>query len=210
MPRLARLDGPSVLHHVIMRGIEHRRIFRDSKDHDDFLARFEDLIPRTKTSCYAWALLTNYAHFLLRTGDAQSGSDEGFARLINDLKIKKWVMYAKRPFAGPEKILDYLGRYTHRVAISNHRILSIDDGKVTFSYKDRNDDNKTKLMTLKANEFIRRFLLHVLPQRFVKIRYFGFMFHRERQINIELIRKLMDVVAGFTEKVNETIQQIML
>ena len=140
----------------------------------------------------------------------QLGSDENFATLINNLKTKKWVMYAKRPFAGPEQVLEYLGRYTHRVAISNHRIISIDDGKVTFSYKDRNDGNKTKFMTLKADEFIRRFLLHVLPQRFVKIRYFGFLFHRDKQKNIELIRKLVDAVTVFTEKVEETVQQIML
>ena len=119
-------------------------------------------------------------------------------------------MYAKRPFAGPEQVIEYLGRYTHRVAISNHRIISIDDGKVTFSYKDRNDGNTTKFMTLKADEFIRRFLLHVLPQRFVKMRYFGFMFHRDKQKNIELIRKLVDAVTVFTEKVEETVQQIML
>ena len=140
----------------------------------------------------------------------QLGSDENFATLINNLKTKKWVMYAKRPFAGPEQVLEYLGRYTHRVAISNHRIISIDDGKVTFSYKDRNDGNKTKFMTLKADEFIRRFLLHVLPQRFVKIRYFGFLFHRDKKKNIELIRKLVDAVTVFTEKVEETVQQIML
>jgi len=141
---------------------------------------------------------------------AQSGSDEGFAKLINDLKTKKWLMYAKRPFAAPEQVLEYLGRYTHRVAISNHRIVSIDDGRITFSYKDRNDDSKTKLMTLKADEFIRRFLLHILPQRFVKIRYFGFLFNRDRLKNIELIRKLTAAVAIFTEKVEETVQQIML
>ncbi len=69
MPRLARLDSPGVLHHVIIRGIERRGIFRESKDQDDLLARFEDLIPKTKMSCYAWALLSNHAHFLLRTGD---------------------------------------------------------------------------------------------------------------------------------------------
>ena len=141
---------------------------------------------------------------------AQSGSDEGFAKLINDLKTKKWLMYAKRPFAGPEQVLEYLGRYTHRVAISNHRIVSIDDGRITFSYKDRSDDSKTKLITLKADEFIRRFLLHILPQRFVKIRYFGFLFNRDRLKNIELIRKLTAAVAIFTEKVEETVQQIML
>lgn len=141
---------------------------------------------------------------------AKAGTLEGFNNLTKQLKTKKWIVYAKRPFAGPEQVLEYLGRYTHRVAISNHRISSIDDGKVTFSYKDRNDDNKTKFMTLKTDEFIRRFLLHVLPHRFVKIRYFGFMFHRDKQKNIELIRKLVDVVTVFTEKVEETVQQIML
>ena len=133
-----------------------------------------------------------------------------FNNLIKKLKTKKWIMYAKRPFAGPEKVLEYLGRYTHRVALSNHRIVSIDDATVTFTYKDRNDDNKAKRMKLKADEFIRRFLLHVLPQGFVKIRYFGFMFHRDKQQNIELIRKLLGAVTVLTEKVTETIQQIML
>ncbi len=94
---------------------------------------------------------------------------------------------------------------THRC-----HILSIGNRKVTFSYKDRNDDNKKKLMSLKADEFIRRFLLHVLPRRFVKIRYFGFMFHRDKQKNIEIIRKLVDATTVFTEKVDETVQKIML
>jgi len=141
---------------------------------------------------------------------AEIGTPEKFAKFLKALKTKKWIVYAKRPFAGPEQLIEYLGRYTHRVAISNHRIISIDDGKVTFSYKDRSDRNRTKRMTLKADEFIRRFLLHVLPQRFVKIRYFGFMFHRDKQKNIELIRKLVDAVTLFTEKVEETVQQIML
>jgi hypothetical protein len=141
---------------------------------------------------------------------AKTGTSEGFNNLIKHLKTKQWIVYAKRPFAGPEKVLEYLGRYTHRVAISNHRIVSIDDGRITFSYKDRFDGNKRKLMSLKANEFIRRFLLHVLPQGFVKIRYFGFMFHRDKQKNIELIRRLVGAVTVLTEKGKETIQQIML
>lgn len=141
---------------------------------------------------------------------AEIGTPEKFAEFLKALKTKKWIMYAKRPFAGPEQVIEYLGRYTHRVAISNHRIVSIDDATVTFTYKDRNDDNKTKIMSLKADEFIRRFLLHILPQRFVKIRYFGFLFHRDKQKNIELIRKLMDAVTVITEKIEETVQQIML
>jgi len=141
---------------------------------------------------------------------AKTGTSEGFNSLIKQLKTKKWIMYSKRPFAGPEKVLEYLGRYTHRVAISNHRIVSIDDATVTFTYKDRNDDNKAKRMKLKADEFIRRFLLHVLPQGFVKIRYFGFMFHRDKQQNIELIRKLLGAVTVLTKKGEETVKQIML
>jgi hypothetical protein len=133
-----------------------------------------------------------------------------FNDLIKQLKTKKWILYSKRPFAGPEKVLEYLGRYTHRVAISNHRIVSIDDATVTFTYKDRNDDNKAKRMKLKADEFIRRFLLHVLPQGFVKIRYFGFMFHRDKQQNIELIRKLLGAFTVLTKKGEETVKQIML
>ena len=141
---------------------------------------------------------------------ARTGSPEGFEELINTISHKKWIVYAKRPFAGPEQVLEYLGRYAHRVAISNNRIASIDGGKVTFSYKDRIDDNKTKSMTLKADEFIRRFLLHVLPKRFMKIRYFGFMYHREKRKNIELIRKFVDPDRQYTEKTDETVLQIML
>jgi len=96
------------------------------------------------------------------------------------------------------------------VAISNHRIISIDDATVTFTYKDRNDDNKRKFMSLKADEFIRRFLLHVLPQRLVKSAISGFCSTKDKQKNIELIRKLVDAVAAFTEKAEETVQQIML
>jgi hypothetical protein len=112
---------------------------------------------------------------------AETGTPDGFETLIDQLWSKKWIVYAKRPFSGPEQVIEYLGRYTHRVAISNHRIKAIDDGKITFSYRDRSDENKLKEMTLKADEFIRRFLLHILPRGFVKIRYFGFLFHRGKK-----------------------------
>lgn len=141
---------------------------------------------------------------------AESGTPEGFARLVEELENKKWVAYAKRPFAGPAQVLEYLGRYTHRVAISNHRIVSIDDGKVQFSYKDRADDDQIKYMTVTAVEFIRRFLLHILPDRFMKIRYFGFLYHRGKRKNIELIRTLIDPTAGYAQKIEETVQEIML
>jgi hypothetical protein len=87
------------------------------------------------------------------------------------VRQKEWVVYAKAPFAGPKQVLDYVGRYTHRVAISNNRLLGIEDGTVTFRWKDYRDDNVQKTMTLEADEFIRRFLLHVLPSGFHRIRH---------------------------------------
>lgn len=109
--------------------------------------------------------------------------------IIRHLQTKNWIAYAKRPFAQPEQVLDYLGRYTHRVAISNHRILKSEpSGHVQFKYKDRRDNNKTKTMRLSAEEFIRRFLLHVLPRRFMKIRYFGYLAHSRRKSSIQRIR----------------------
>jgi len=152
----------------------------------------------------------NYNHLIFPGKTSRTGTSDGFASLLKILKTKKWIAYAKRPFAGPEQVLEYLGRYTHRVAISNNRILSIDDGKITFTYKDRNENNKTKVMTIEATEFIRRFLLHVLPKRFMKIRYFGFMFHRERRQNIDLIRQLIDPEKKYEQKVEETLQEIIL
>jgi hypothetical protein len=108
----------------------------------------------------------------------------------------KWVVYAKAPFGGAEHVLKYLARYTHRVAISNSRILSIEDGKVTFLWKDYADGNKTKTMTLDAVEFIRRFLLHVLPVGFVRIRQFGFLANRARREKLALCRALLGAPAA--------------
>jgi hypothetical protein len=118
-----------------------------------------------------------------------------FARLLKKARKKKWVVYAKRPFGGPQQVLDYLGRYTHRVAISNHRLLRLEDGRVTFSWKDYRDSGDIKPMTLDAQEFIRRFLLHVLPDAFQKIRYFGFMANRHRAANLDRCRRLIGDVS---------------
>ncbi len=101
------------------------------------------------------------------------------------------VVYAKRPFAGPEQVLDYVGRYTHRVAISNNRLLDIDNQKVTFRYKDYRHDSQQKMMTLDAEEFIRRFLLHVLPDGFQRIRYYGFLGNRYREEKLARCRELL-------------------
>ncbi len=106
-----------------------------------------------------------------------------FAEHLRPARKTKWVVYAKRPFAGPEQVLDYLGRYTHRIAISNQRLRSLDDGSVRFRYTDyrSNGAARHKTMTLAAAEFIRRMLLHVLPPGFHRIRYYGFLANRARQ-----------------------------
>jgi predicted Zn-ribbon and HTH transcriptional regulator len=137
-------------------------------------------------------------------------SKKNFQQLINSVSKKRWIAYAKRPFAGPQQVLDYLGRYTHRVAISNNRIISIDDRRVTFTYKDRQNDDEIKKMTLDADEFIRRFLLHVLPKGLIKIRYFGFLAHTNKKKDIPLIRKLIDPGAVLPDKSQETISEMML
>jgi len=98
-----------------------------------------------------------------------------FQKLLAQEYAKSWVVYAKRPFAGPKQVLGYLGRYTHRVAISNHRICSVTDGKVSFSWKDYKHHHARKIMSLSVYEFMRRFLLHVVPKRFVRIRSYGLL-----------------------------------
>ena len=102
-----------------------------------------------------------------------------------------WVVYAKPPFAGAEQVLEYVGRYTHRVAIANNRIVDIEEGKVRFRWKDYRDANQQKVMTLDAGEFIRRFLVHVLPDGFQRIRYYGFMGNRYRKQKLARCRELL-------------------
>jgi len=115
-----------------------------------------------------------------------------FARRLGELRRRDWVVYAKPPFGGPEQVLAYLGRYTHRVAIANSRLLSLADGKVRFTWKDYRAGSKTKVMTLDANEFIRRFLLHALPDSFHRIRHYGFLANRARGDSLALCHRLLD------------------
>lgn len=119
-----------------------------------------------------------------------------FEALCRRAEQTKWVVFVKPPFGGPEQVLKYLARYTHRVAISNSRILSVADGKVTFLWKDYADGDKTKPMTLDAVEFIRRFLLHILPAGFVRIRQFGFLANRARREKLTLCRTLLGTPAA--------------
>lgn len=114
-----------------------------------------------------------------------------FAELLRTAHRNEWVVYAKRPFSGAEHVVHYLGRYTHRVAISSHRLLSLEDHRVTFRWRDSRHHNKQRRMTLSAHEFLRRFLLHVLPIGFVRIRYFGLFAHRRRKELMPLCLELL-------------------
>jgi hypothetical protein len=122
-----------------------------------------------------------------------------FNRLLASLRAREWWVYAKPPFGGPEQVLAYLGRYTHRVAISNHRLLSSKDGNVTFRWKDYRHGQKQSLMTLRTDEFIRRFLLHVLPRGFQRIRQFGLLANRRRRKQLARCRQLLGAAAEVTE-----------
>jgi hypothetical protein len=150
----------------------------------------QELIFPGNTSCYA--------------------TQKAFDSLIESLSRHTWIVYAKRPFAGPEQVLEYLGRYTHRIAISNNRIKSIDDGQVVFTYRDRADKDQIKEMTLSAEEFIRRFLLHILPEGFMKIRYFGFLSNKNKKEAIPLIRKLIGWKKDLPAQLKETVTEMIL
>ena len=132
-----------------------------------------------------------------------------FNMFMDSLYKKEWVVYSKPPFKNAEHVLEYLGRYTHRVAISNNRITDIKDGKVTFRYKDYKDGNKNKLMTIKAHEFIRRFLLHILPDKFVKIRHYGILSNRNRRTKLKRCKEILGISTKETKK-KKSWQELLL
>jgi hypothetical protein len=137
---------------------------------------------------------------------AELAKPKMFDRLLRKLSDIEWVVYAKRPFGGPEQVVSYLGRYTHRVAISNHRLVSNEDGKVSFRWKDyrrakEGGETGTRTMELDAHEFIRRFLLHVLPRGFVRIRRFGLLANRQRATKLTRCRELLGAVGTGPEAV---------
>jgi hypothetical protein len=148
------------------------RVFRGK-----FLAGLKRLHSRNKLCC---------------NGPAAALADpQQFAKLIRRQHRHDWVVYAKPAFGGPMQVLRYLGRYTHRVAISNHRLLAFDQERVTFRWKDYAHGGKQGKMTLAATEFLRRFFLHVLPTGFVRIRHFGFLANRWRASRLALSRQLL-------------------
>lgn len=122
---------------------------------------------------------------------AAFGSEVKHRQQIRKLFKKSWVVYSKPPFAGPAKLLDYLSRYTHRVALTNSRLVSCQDGKVTLTFRDRRDGDRRKRMTIPAEQLIGRFMTHVLPDRLMRIRHYGFLANRYRKVRLETIRRLL-------------------
>jgi Putative transposase/Transposase zinc-binding domain len=132
-----------------------------------------------------------------------------FNLMINALRKKPWIVYAKKPFGSPVHVLDYLSRYTHRVALSNDRILSARNGAVTFSYRNRKDQNRKKTMALDAHEFIRRFLLHVIPKGFVRVRHFGFLANGSKDL-LSKCRQLLDLDPTVPKLSQRSVHEMML
>ena len=151
------------------------------------------VLSRLFRGLYLYALKEAYAAGKLRLqGALQTLADpERFQTALKGCRKTEWVVYSKAPFGGPEQVLDYLGRYTHRVALSNDRLVHLEDGKVTFRWKDYRQGDLQKLMTLEAEEFIRRFLLHVLPSGFVRIRHFGLLANCHRETKLAICRELL-------------------
>ena len=149
---------------------------------------------------------TKELEFPGRTASLQSPSE--FRKMTRELWSKEWVVYSKPPFSGPETVLEYMARYTHRVAISNYRIKACEGGKVTFSYRNRKKE-ATETITLDAVEFIRRFLLHVVPRNFMRIRHFGLFANRCKNKNIALCLKLLGTESEETGAAR-SVEEIML
>lgn len=132
-----------------------------------------------------------------------------FKGLLCDLHAKEWVVYCKPPFAYAGTVLEYLGRYSHRVAVSNDRLVKLEEGRVTFRYRNRTDNDAIKLMRLDASEFIRRFLLHILPDGFMKIRHYGILSNRSRKSKLALCKRLHGIQCTEEVKDNESWQDLL-
>ena len=143
-------------------------------------------------------------------GDIEYLSHPGtFKDLLFNLAVKKFNVYCKKPFAGPEAVIKYLGQYTHRIAISNYRLIKLEGENVHFKYRDPNDPSKKKTMVLHVKEFMRRFLLHVLPKGFVRIRHFGLLGSRYKKQKITLIKKILNIKESVSEVIVKTWKEIL-
>jgi hypothetical protein len=169
-----------------------------SMDHDRWIhGRRRFLLPVKVLSCFFRGVFLDALEKAYAAGELQFFGDleplrdpQAFARYLAPFHQRKWVVYAKPPFGGPQRVLEYLGRYTHRVAISNRRLLALENGHVSFDWKDYRDGQQ-KVMTVAADEFIRRFLQHALPTGFQRIRYYGFLANCHRAAKLELCRRLL-------------------
>jgi len=144
-------------------------------------------------------------------GTADLADRQTFTGFLGRLRAIDWVVYAKRPFAGPEQVLDYLGRYTHRVALSNDRLVDHRDGRVQFHWRDYADHDRRKVMTLAVDEFLRRFLLHIVPRGFMRIRHFGLLANRTRRGTVTRCRDLLGqplIEAALPESVTVLLQRL--
>ena len=152
------------------------------------------------------AFATGQLHFAAGTADL--ADRRTFTAFLGRLRAANWIVYAKRPFAGPEQVLAYLGRYTHRVALSNDRLIEHRDGHVRFRWNDDADHDRVKILTLGADEFLRRFLLHVVPHRFMRIRHFGLLANRTRRQTLTRCRHLLGQPPT-TEAPSESVAELM-
>ena len=147
---------------------------------------------------------------LLFVGQIAPWADaRSFNALLERLRKNPWVLYAKKPFGSPAHVLDYLGRYTHRVALSNNRIRAIHNGEVTFAYRDRKNQDRRKLMTLDAEEFIRRFLLHVIPKGFIRVRHYGFLANHSKDC-LSNCRQLIGLTPAPPPPLQRSVEELML
>ena len=142
---------------------------------------------------YLAALRRAFATGQLRFADGTANVAERrtFTAFLGRLRAVDWIVYAKRPFGGPEQVLAYLGRYTHRMALSNDRLVGHRDGRVQFRWKDDADHDRVKILSLDTDEFLRRFLLHVVPRGFMRIRHFGLLANRSRRATLTRCRALI-------------------
>lgn len=151
------------------------------------------VLKRRFRSLFLQGLKKLYRENMLYLQGTQFYSGKKFQAMIDSLFITNWVVYLKESFQGRESVIEYLARYTHRIAISNHRIVESKNGAVKFKYRDYADENREKTMELPAESFMHRFLMHVLPHRFVRIRYFGLLAHREKKRAIQACLKFYNI-----------------
>ena len=175
-----------------------------------FLFPVKALSPVFRGKFMAGLKLLLQQNLKLTGANAELADSRARQRLFDALHQKPWVVYAKQPFGGPQQVLDYLGRYTHRVAISNNRLVSMTDTEVRFHYKDYAHGDRRKLMPLDAREFIRRFLLHVLPTGFMRIRHYGLIANRAKREKLAQARAALDHPAAVPAREPESVEAFCL